>query len=154
LEAGIPVCAVTKWFVFAVAAAAEGDSCPSAKIKFLPRYIKHFKVTFYTDAPVIFHSNLCCHRLLLLLLRALVLIGRNDAPEKQLAALRIAEKADPNFEAVLWHLAVFYYKRAQEVSGAEERERPARVSAEYFIRYCKSSLKDTMFIERARKMRD
>lgn len=73
--------------------------------------------------------------------KALVAQVKKEPLESQLQALKKAEELNPRFHAVLFELAVFYYRRALE-SGPDSRETLARTSLDYFAKYARYVLKD------------
>ncbi len=62
LEIARAVGAITKWFVFTLAASAQGDIRAACKIIFIAVYVEQLKLTFDANTAVILHRNLCCHR--------------------------------------------------------------------------------------------
>jgi hypothetical protein len=71
----------------------------------------------------------------LLLLDALVAIGRNAPDEQRLGALLSAEKVGPYNDAILWQLMLFYYKKALPLSDSAPRDEMARKALAYYSRY-------------------
>jgi len=78
--------------------------------------------------------------------KALVSQVRKEPLESQLQALKKAEELNPRFHAVLFELAVFYYRRALE-SGPDSRETLARTSLDYFAKYSRYVLKDCLVMK-------
>jgi hypothetical protein len=84
--------------------------------------------------------------------KALVAQVNKEPPDSQLQALKKAEELNPRFHAVLFELAVFYYRRALE-SGPDSREALARTSLDYFAKYARYVLKDSTVMKQISDMK-
>ncbi|OGV63523.1 MAG: hypothetical protein A2498_07015 [Lentisphaerae bacterium RIFOXYC12_FULL_60_16] len=89
----------------------------------------------------------------LFLLRALIGIVREDPSEQQRAALEYAEQARPDYDAALWQLTVFWYKRAMQATNPAEREPWARTALDYCRRYLRATPRDAGYTDKVRGMR-
>jgi hypothetical protein len=89
----------------------------------------------------------------LLFLEALMAIVRRAPAAERLAALQAVEKLDPQFDAVLWQLTVFYYKQALQQEDRAEKERLGRMALDAYRRYRRRTPRGTAFKARDASIR-
>jgi hypothetical protein len=82
----------------------------------------------------------------LLLLDALIAIGRNAPEEQRLVTLLRAEQVGPGNDAILWQLMLFYYKKALPLAEGAQRNELARKALGYYLRYREVSPRAAGFV--------